>query len=481
MSRRHALVLGLGRFGGGVASVRYLVRLGYQVRVTDRSAAADLQDSVTLLTAEPGLEEHLEWRLGETGHDPSLLDGIDLLVCNPGVPDQNPTLEFARQRHIPITQEVNLFLESYPGEVVVVTGTNGKSTTATLLAKALGRCGVDTLLGGNIGNSLLEEQAAWSSRQVAVLELSSFQLERIDPDLHRVAGTVLTRITSDHLDRHGDLATYLAAKARATAMAREFLVYNADDQVAAGFAHRVPRVLEHGPDDSGTDLAASSRNGMVWSHLAEDPGPVLMTCALELPGRFQVENVMGAFLATMCITDMLLDTTNCRHTAALALTTTPPLTHRLQLCATVAGRRIFGNAVSTQVDSTLSAIDNLPGPVHWVGGGKSKDGEYQQAGSQISKRIASAHLFGTVAVPMAEVIGSRVPTTVHQDLEEALNAAWAASQPGDAILFSPAFASYDQFPNFAARARRFDAWVHHLREETSPSLGTSPDLLPVDR
>ncbi|MEE2887392.1 MAG: UDP-N-acetylmuramoyl-L-alanine--D-glutamate ligase [Planctomycetota bacterium] len=481
MSRRQALVLGLGRFGGGVASVRHLVRLGYRVRVTDRATAADLQDSVATLAAEPELEEHLEWRLGEPGDDTSLLDGIELLVCNPGIPSQHPLLEFADQRDVPITQEVNLFLESYPGKVVAVSGTNGKSTTATLLANALRRCGVDTLLGGNIGHSLLDEQATWSSSQVAVLELSSFQLERIDPDRHRVLGTVLTRITADHLDRHGDLASYQAAKGRAAAMADEFLVHTADDQVAAGFAQEGQSVLVHGPHDSHASLAASSRDGMVWSHMGTDPGPVLTTPALKLPGDFQVENVMAAFLATTQITDMLVTDSGCRHSAAMALATTKPLTNRLQLSATVAGRHIFGNAVSTQIDSTLSAIDSLPGQVHWVGGGKSKDGEYSEPGSQIGDRVASAHLFGAVAMPMAKVMGNRVATTVHQDLEQALDAAWATSRSGDTILFSPAFASFDQFPNFAARARRFDAWVHRLREETSPTLGTSPDLPSMHR
>lgn len=478
MRRRRALVLGLGRFGGGVASVRYLGRLGYRVRVCDSANAEALRASVANLVANPSLAERLEWRLGEPGDDPRLLEGVDLLVCNPGVPNHHPLLEYARLGGVEITQEVNLFLESYPGKVVVVTGTNGKSTTATLLAHALRRCGIDTLLGGNIGHSLLADREVWRAEQVAVLELSSFQLERLDPIRHPVCGAVLTRVTADHLDRHGDLASYQAAKARAAAMAREFLVRNADDAVAAGFAQEVRQVFLHGPQDSQShpELAASTQDGRIWSHLAADPGPVLTTAALELPGAFQVENVMAAFLATMRMTELLLVETDCRHRASLALCLTRPLANRLQLSAAVAGRRIFGNAVSTQVDSTLSAIDSLPGQVHWVGGGKSKDGEYQGPGSELSGRVASAHLFGRVASPMAEVMGQRVTTTVHDNLEQALDAAWAISRSGDTILFSPGFASFDQFPNFAARARRFDSWVRKLQEESNPSNRTSTDL-----
>jgi UDP-N-acetylmuramoylalanine--D-glutamate ligase len=478
MQDRTALVVGLGRFGGGVASIRHLGRHDYQIRVTDRATEEDLKDSVAALVSDPKLSEQIEWRLGEDGQDPGLLHGIELLVCNPGVPDQHPLLELARQQGIAITQEANLFLESYPGKVVVVTGTNGKSTTATLLANALRRCGINTLLGGNIGHSLLEDHAIWSAEQVAVLELSSFQLERVDPAHHQVTGTVLTRVTSDHLDRHGDLQTYQAAKAQAAAMARDFLVRNADDRVAAGFDHQAKEVLLHGPHnaDHPNTLAASTRDGSVWSHLSADSGPVLTVQAIDLPGRFQTENIMAAFLAAMQLSQNLAGDTPCRHAIAIALASTQPLANRLQLSATIDGRQIFGNAVSTQVDSTLSAIDSLPGRIHWVGGGKSKDYKYQQPGSQLSRRIASAHLFGAVASPMAQVMSGQVMTSVHEHLEQALDAAWDASEAGDTILFSPAFASFDQFPNFATRARRFDSWVRCLQKETVPSDRTCSDL-----
>lgn len=478
MQHRRALVVGLGRFGGGVASIRHLGRHDYQIRVTDRASEEDLKNSVAALSSDAKLSAKIEWRLGEDGHDLSLLHDIELLVCNPGVPDEHPLLERARQQGIAVTQEANLFLESYPGKVVVVTGTNGKSTTATLLANALRRCEINTLLGGNIGHSLLEDHAIWSANQVAVLELSSFQLERVDPARHQVAGTVLTRVTSDHLDRHGDLQTYQAAKAQAAAMARDFLVRNANDHVAAGFDHQARETLLHGPhnSDQPNTLAASTRDGSVWSHLSTDSGPVIRIRAMELPGEFQTENIMAAFLAATRLSQDLAGKPPCRHTIAMALANTQPLANRLQLSAGIGGRRIFGNAVSTQIDSTLSAIDSLPGRVHWVGGGKSKDNQYQQAGSQLSRRVASAHLFGAVAAPLAQVMSEQVMTSVHEHLEQALDAAWDASKDGDSILFSPAFASFDQFPNFATRALRFDSWVRCLQKETVSSDRTCSDL-----
>ena len=127
------------------------------------------------------------------------------------------------------------------------------------------------------------------------------------------------------------------------------------------------------------------------------------------------------------------------------------------------GVRIFDNSVSTQVESTLSALTSLPGRVHWVGGGKSKDGRFAEPGRELSSHVCTAHLFGRAAAPLGSEMASQVPTTVHDDLEHALAAAWSHCRAGDSILFSPAFASFDQFPNFAARAARFADWVHRLK------------------
>ena len=179
-SGRSVLLLGLGRFGGGVAAARYLLEEGAHVRVGDRCDPALLRASMARL----GDHARVEWCLGR--EDRGLLRDVDLVVANPAVPADNPLLLASQEGGVEVTQEVNLFLETYPGLVVLITGTNGKSTTATLLASALRADGLSVLLGGNIGNSLLEARSGWRTEQVAVLEISSFQLERIRPDRHRV-------------------------------------------------------------------------------------------------------------------------------------------------------------------------------------------------------------------------------------------------------------------------------------------------------
>jgi UDP-N-acetylmuramoylalanine--D-glutamate ligase len=443
--RRRALVHGLGRFGGGREAVRYLARQGLAVRIADKSAGDDLQAVRDALADLPGLD----WQLGR--EDDGLLADVDLFVANPAVPDQHPLLAAARARGVAITQEADLFLAGYPGRVVAVTGTNGKSTTSTLLHKALVRSGVDALLGGNIGHSLLADEAQWRPDQVAVLEISSFQLDRMAPTA-RVHGAVFTRVLKDHVDRHGTLAAYHAAKGRLAPAATTFVVHAADDPVATAYAATAPLRLRYGAGAPGPH-AAGVLDGGVALRIGDGPAErIVHEDALRLLGAFQVENVMAASLAAR----LLGGTTTG---IGLAMATAAPLPFRLQLLATRGGVRIYDNGVSTEVESTRSALQALRGRVHWLGGGKSKDGDYRAVADAVAPHIASAHLFGAAAQPLAAALAGRVPVTVADRLPAAYRSALAAAAPGEAVLWSPAFASFDQYPNFRARAQEFHALV----------------------
>jgi UDP-N-acetylmuramoylalanine--D-glutamate ligase len=449
LTGRRALVHGLGRFGGGREAVRFLARAGARVRIADKSAGDDLQAVRAAMADRP----ELDWQLGR--EDEGLLDGVDLFVANPAIPDQHPLFAAARSRGLAVTQEVDLFLAAYPGTVVAVTGTNGKSTTSTLLHKALVASGRNALLGGNIGNSLLADEARWHEDQVAVLEISSFQLERMAASL-RVHGAVFTRVLKDHVDRHGTLAAYHQAKGRLAAAARAFVVYCAEDPVAEAYATSARQRFRYALTQPAPH-SAGVRNGFVELRLDVGPGErIVHADALRLLGDFQVENVMAASLAARL----------CGGTPqgiGFAMATAAPLPFRLQLLATKNGVRIYDNGVSTEVESTRSALQTLRGPVHWLGGGKSKDGDYATVANAVTPHVASAHLFGASAAPLADAIGRKVPTTVSTTLREALPKALAAAKPGDAVLWSPAFASFDQYPNFRARALEFHALLAEAR------------------
>ncbi len=459
---RRALLLGLGRFGGGVAAARYLLGEGAEVRIADRCGPDTLRGSL----AELGRHDRIEWCLGS--EDPTLLRGVDLVVANPAVPQDNVLLLESQARGVEITQEVNLFLDAYPGQVVLVTGTNGKSTTATLLAAALRAGGVPTLLGGNIGNSLLhaEARSQWQAEQIAVVEISSFQLERLCLQRHRVLGSVLTRITEDHLDRHGSLAAYHAAKARAACVAKRFLIHGASDGAAAAMTNEGAERITY-TTETPRSGQVGVRDGWLWAELHTARGAILHPDALLLQGRFQIENVLAA-AAAACTLGVGL------HPAATGICLVRPLPHRLQLLCTLSGVEIHDNSVSTQVESTLAALDSIPGEVHWVGGGKSKGGDIGRHIPTLAAAVASAHLFGAVATDLAAALEGTVPTTVHVDLESALDAALERAHNGEAILFSPAFSSHDQFVNYVARAERFHAWAErHRRGGALPAQARS--------
>lgn len=450
MRQPDTLILGLGRFGGGLAAARFLLRQGRALRIADKAGAESLADAVSALQGEPDVT----WCLQR--EDEALLDGVERVIVNPAIPDPHPLLVAARARGLAIAQEVNLFLEHYPGRVVLVTGTNGKSTTTTLLAKALDFAGMPVLAGGNIGTSLLDAESSWRSDQIAVLEISSFQLERLDQARHRVHGAVLVRITRDHLDRHGSLANYHRAKSVAAAVAEHFVVHAQDDPVASSFATPARRriLVSRRPPATGE---LGCENDWLVARLPEFTGRLCHAQALRLLGDFHRENVLAAAGAALLLGA-------APHRLALGLCEQRPLPYRLQLLLTRDGKRLYDNAVSTEIESTESAVRTLSGPIHWVGGGKSKDGDYARVAAALVDRIASAHLFGNAARPLELEFAGRIPVCRHERVEQALASAWERAARGECVLFSPAFASFDQYPNFRARAQEFHAWARRLQE-----------------
>jgi UDP-N-acetylmuramoylalanine--D-glutamate ligase len=275
-----------------------------------------------------------------------------------------------------------------------------------------------------------------------------------------VHAAVFTRVLKDHVDRHGTLAAYHAAKGRLAAAASAFVVHAADDPVASAYATPAPLRLRFASTQPAPH-SAGLLDGFVALRTGTGPAErIVHTDALRLLGDFQVENVMAASLAARLVGGTVTG-------IGLAMATASPLPFRLQLLATRNGVRIYDNGVSTEVESTRSALQTLRGRVHWLGGGKSKDGDYATVAAAIVPHVASAHAFGAAAEPLAAAIAGRVPTTTSPTLREALPKALAAAAPGDSILWSPAFASFDQYPNFRARALEFHALLAARADEAA--------------
>jgi UDP-N-acetylmuramoylalanine--D-glutamate ligase len=440
---RRVLVLGLRRTGQAVA--RVLVSRGCTVRAADALDASALGlDSSSL----PGAE----LRLGP--ETPVLLDDVDLVVPSPGVPRSAPLLREAVRRGLPVWAEVELAFRLLDCPVIGITGTNGKSTTTTLVGRALAAGGRRVFTGGNLGTPLV--LAAADPPDVAVTEVSSFQLEWVERFRPRVAG--ILNITADHLDRHADFAEYRDAKARLLAAQQpdDCAVLNRDDPetiaLAAGSRARV-LTFGAGPSDSGATLGAGA--AIVRLPGADEERYDLVRT--RLAGRHNVENILAAALIARLAG---------ASPAAVqeAIDTVEPLPHRLALVAERHGVRWFDDSKATNVGATVKSLESFAEPVVLLAGGVDKGGDYGPLAAAARGRVRRALVFGAArerlaaALEAAEVAVERVA-----DLPAAVGAAASAACAGDVVLLAPACSSFDMFTDYAARGRAFRAAVEGLR------------------
>ncbi|MEO0479170.1 MAG: UDP-N-acetylmuramoyl-L-alanine--D-glutamate ligase [Planctomycetota bacterium] len=460
-ANRRVLVLGLGRFGGGRAAAKFLLEEGADLVVADRAEASSLEDSVRRLTADArdlNAESRLRFELGVAEPE---LSGVDLVVVNPAIPGGHPTLRTAEEVGIEQTQELDLFLDAFPGRVILVTGTNGKSSITSALGFVLRTAGRPTLIGGNIGHSLLEDRNQWSEDAIAVLEVSSFQLERMRE--RSVFGAVLAPVTVDHLDRHGTLENYRATKARAAKAAEIFLVHGADDQVAASFESPARHRFTHAETDRVDAFVDEA--GFLSLATGGKPRRLAHRDALRRLGNAQVRNLLATALAAEQV-----DLPTKR--IGLGIAQAEPLPYRLRELRPIGRVRVFDDSVATSVLASRAALETLGtqpriAAIHWVTGGVAKcepdalPALARQALEGLPCKPARIAVFGRVGETFGAALApSGVRVTTHASPIEALEESLAEAREtaSAALLFSPAFASFDQFPNFEARAKSFLTW-----------------------
>jgi UDP-N-acetylmuramoylalanine--D-glutamate ligase len=424
---RRVTLMGLGRHGGGLGAARYLARQGARLTISDTADARLLADSLAKLAGLPVHALHLG------GHRESDFREADVVVVNPAVRPDHPCLRLARARGATITSEIELFLRATPARVIGVTGSNGKSTTATLLAAMLGASPLRAWLGGNIGGSLLDDLPRMSCDDWVVLELSSFQLAHLSDDAPPCAIGVLTSIAPNHLDWHGSLEAYAAAKRRLLRSPDTLAVFDASDSALASLTqHRIRRVQPAWP-------------------LAEVP-PLLV------PGD---HNRRNAALAAAAATAAGAS----RSAIVQTLRDFRGLEHRLQPVAEVDGRRYINDSKSTSPHAAMAALDAVAGPLWLLAGGTAKGAKFDDLAARIAGRARGAAVFGSARESLRAAIHSAdaaFPVSSCETLAAAF--AWCVerSRRGDAILLSPGCASHDQFVDFADRGRAFAALVRSL-------------------
>lgn len=410
-----ALVVGLGR--SGLAMARYLTREGLRVRAVDRQPTERLQAALAELAELPGAES----RTG--GYDETAFEGCALVCASPGVPWDDPLLEAARARGIPVSSEIDLFLSRCPGQILGVTGTNGKTTTTAMLGAILRQGDRPVLVGGNIGDTVLDRLPEITPRHRVALELSSFQLESAaDP---RTQVGVVLNVTPDHLDRHHTFQRYLDAKAR--------LVEALPEDGTA---------VLNGEDENCRALAQRTRAHVVWYDLHR-PLP-----HLHVPGR---HNQLDALAAAAAARAVGLDDARIQT----GLDSFIGVEHRLELVQEEGGIRWYNDSKATNPEAGLPALRAFPGEALVViAGGHGSGFDLREWTREVRTRTVGAVLMGESAQLLATELEGH-PLRRVETLEEAVEEAARLLPEGGVVVLSPAYKSYDMFHDFEERGRLF--------------------------
>lgn len=453
---QRVVVMGLGLWSGGVAATRYLAAQGAKVCVTDLKSEADLAKSLVQLGDVPDLT----FRLGEHREEDFL--HADLIVANPAVPPWNRFLEIAREHGIPITTEVALFIAACPAQIVGVTGTVGKSTTATMIFAVLEAARRRSWLGGNIGNSLLLKLPQMTADDVVILELSSYQLSRLDHCRLRPLIGVVTNLIPNHLEWHGGFENYAEAKRSLYQHAdpQSWAVLNCDDEQLRSW-RLSNRQFGFGTEDRG-ELG-------VYGLKTESSKTVVRTAAeerefdlLDWNARLAPHDWRNARAAIAGAT--LLDVDFDRIRVGIAGFT--GLAYRQEFFLEIEGRSFIDDSKATSPAATMAAIKaNGHRRIRLICGGANANHETDELISLIAAQCEQVATMGQSGASLAERINSSKPiATHHETLQAAVKSLWQASRAGDVILLSPAAPSHDQFVNFEQRGEAFKRVVQQLSQ-----------------
>jgi len=439
---KQVLVVGLARTG--MECARFLVNQGAKVSVSDLRSETDLENEIHALKGLP-----IHYLLA--GEERRWLEGMDLVVPSPGVPAANPLLQEANRRGIEILSEIDLAYRFFRFPIVAITGTNGKSTTTTLVGEMLKANGTKVFIGGNIGAPLIG--FAGGDWEWGVVEISSFQLEWIKEFRPRVA--VLLNLSEDHLDRYPDFAAYCGAKERIfeNQTASDVALLNRDDSLVWGMARGMPaRIVCFGFSEVDQGVFAKSEE-IIWRDASTEERFPLRH--VKIQGVHNVENMMAAIAVAKAIgmPAQIIQQT---------LEKFPGLEHRLEFVREKNGVRYYNDSKGTNVGAVVKSLASFSAPVILLAGGVDKGGDYGVLRDGIRKGVKRLLLFGAAKEIIAKALGTLTETVLVDDMEVAVRDAHQHAQPGDVVLLSPACSSFDMFRDYAERGRVFKSVVEAL-------------------
>ena len=441
-------IMGLGRFGGGSGAAKFLAENGGRVTVTDLKDEHELSGSVSSLK---GLG--IRFVLGR--HEISDFIGADMVVVSPAVPRDSEYIAEARKAGAKLQTEIGLFIQLCPTSVCGVTGSNGKTTTVSMIQSILEYSDRTSWVGGNVGGSLLSFLPRMSPHDMVVLEISSFQLEWLDEMEWSPQIAAVLNLTPNHLDRYSSFEMYRDAKST-------ILEYQKSTDTAVLI----------GDDPGSRSLSDNVRGSLVWigsnlncdgitldhGWIAERSGlsynRIFNTENLFVPGK---HNVLNAMTAVACSRNMGIDT----NPISKGLSSFKELPHRLEFVGEHNGVKFYNDSKATTPEATVAAVNAFDRNVIPILGGYDKGIEFDYMASQIADKIRWAAVIGATAGIISEALKKvGVQTTIFNSLEEALEGCIARASEGNIILLSPACASYDMFSDYEHRGETFKSLVH---------------------
>lgn len=439
------VIIGMGRTG--VAVARFLGHQGAKVAVTDKKSPDQWGDNFGKISGEKWLE------IGPYNTD--ILKNAALVIPSPGIPPRNELLTKSLQLNIPVISEIELACRMISVPIIAVTGTNGKTTTTTLLGEILKSSGKDVFVGGNIGKPLIEFLETSRDADFIVAEISSFQLQWMETFRPFVA--VLLNITRDHTDYHGSFDAYKRVKMRifANQTSDDFAIVNAADDEEQNIAEYVQsRVMKFSSKSLlQKGLFVDGKNIVLkMNDIEEETYPLN---SIHLPGLHNAENTMAAVAAARIC--------GCRQEDIIrGVGAFRGLPHRIEFVNEKNSVRFYDDSKGTNVGSVLRALETFSSPVILLLGGRDKDGDFDSLRPALKAKTKRIILFGEARERIASLIGEDVPVMEKTKLREAVEEAYRGASPGDVVLLSPGCASFDEFADYKERGNYFKDSVRSL-------------------
>ena len=470
MSYQGKSVLVVGAARSGIAAARFLLAHGARVILTDTKRRDELEPAITSLLDTRNNSGKLVLELG--GHRDESFRTCDLIMVSPGVPLALPVFELSRKSGIPILAEVELAYRHLQGRIIGITGSNGKTTTTTLVAELLKGAGLKGYAAGNIGTPLIGLADRTSPEDIYAVELSSFQLEGIREFRPFIAS--ILNLTPDHMDRYAGFDDYVAAKRRIFMNQQEtdFAVLNADDPRTSALASEVPAIPVTFSRLKTVGHGAFVRNGRVIFRDPQNDSDLFPLDAIALKGAHNLENVLAA-------TSMAILAGAAPESLEESIRKFKGVEHRIEFVSEFNGVQYFNDSKATNVDATIKSLESFPGSILLIAGGRDKEGDFTALRSLVRDRVKHLVLIGEAADKIRKALSDLANTIQAQSMQEAVAVCSRMAEPGDVVLLAPACASFDMFRDYEHRGRAFKEAVHEISRSGDMLLGTPPSRRPL--